>query len=76
MSARAEQEVQSALREARARRHDLRFAVEEERKATVRFMDEAVSSRWSWDRIGTALGISGTGANRYYRRNRRRVHSV
>lgn len=73
MSAQAEQTLMTALYHARARRLDLARVQSEERDATVRFIDEALSSRWSWDRIGTALGISGTGARRYYSRNRRRV---
>lgn len=73
MSAQAETELQTALYTARARRIDLGMAARAEREATVAFIDEALNSRWSWDRIGEALGISGTGARRYYGRNRRRV---
>lgn len=76
MSAQAEQALIRALHHARARRDDLTAAQRAERDATVGFIDEALNSRWSWERIGEALGISGTGARRYYSRNRRRVRSV
>lgn len=75
MSARAESELQTALYHARARRIELEAAVRAEREATVGFVDEALNSGWSWERIGTALGITGTGARRYYARNRRKVRA-
>lgn len=76
MSARAEMELKAKLGVALTHQHALSLATERHRHATVAFMDEALRQRWSWNRMGEALGISGTGARRYYERNRRRTRTV
>jgi hypothetical protein len=43
------------------------------RRATMRFIDAGLDAGWSWSQIGARLDISGTGARRYYQRNRRVV---
>lgn len=76
MAVSVEQNVH-ALRHWAIVRRDAQIAAEEEsRKATVMFMHEALHARWTWDQIGAALKISGTGARRYYERNRRAVTVV
>lgn len=66
----------TALENARDARANLVSAQERERWLVVAFMDEALRHYWSWERIGESLGVSGTGARRYYVRNRRHVRSV
>lgn len=76
MSASAESTLNGSLHRAKAKRIDLAVAERAEREATIAFMDEARASHWGWGGIGTALGISGNAARRYYERNRRKVRSV
>lgn len=75
MTASAEIELQALLHDAKQAREDLQGATDRERYATVTFMDRALALRWSWEAIGQMLGVSGTGARRYYNRNRKRVRS-
>lgn len=74
MSASAEAAVTGRLYEARQARQLLSNARTSERDATVTFVDEALLSHWTWERIGTSLGITATAARRYYQRNRRNTH--
>lgn len=74
MSASAEVMVVTALHMAKDARKRLATAKTTERDAVVRFVDEALQSHWTWDRIGTSLGVTATAARRYYQRNRRKTH--
>lgn len=74
MSAGAETVVNHALGNALGYRDTLEVAQGNERLATVTFMDAALANGWNWTRIGGALGITATGARRYYQRNRRSTH--
>lgn len=76
MSASAETALNTALHRAVQARTELDKARAVERRSVVAFMDEALYQRTSWEKIGEALGVSGTGARRYYQRNRRQVRSV
>lgn len=76
VSALASAEVQGALDRAKSYRGALEVAQRHERTATVTYIDAALAAGWTWERIGEGLGVSGTGARRYYQRNRRRVRSV
>lgn len=75
MSAGTEQALKGAEALAQTTRMLAEKAEREAMNATIDFMDLAVTARWSWERIGRALGISGTAARRYYDRNRRRTHN-
>lgn len=76
MSAQVQAELNQAHDEAVAARVAKRRAQARERQATVAFVEEALSERWSWERIGRGLGISATAARNYYNRNRYRVTAV
>lgn len=76
MTALAEQAIMSAMQRAKGKKLELDGATEREREATVEYMRLALDAGWSWTRIGQGLGISATGARRYYNRNHRRVRSV
>jgi hypothetical protein len=76
MSVDAEFRVRRTLIEALSAKEAVRAAQEHERKRVVMFVDEALASHWSWPQIGRSLGVSATGARRYYERNRRKVRGV
>lgn len=73
MSASAEAALTRAMHDALEAREGARRHLVWERRATIRFMDEALHNHWSWPKIGEALGITDTAARRYYERNRRKV---
>lgn len=52
-------------------RTDLTMAQDRERDLTVAFMRRARQEKWSWTRIGVALGVTATAARRHFNRNER-----
>jgi hypothetical protein len=57
------------LEKAQQQRMQRQFAAEAERRAVMVFMQMALEHDWTWKQIGDALGISDTGARRYFDRN-------
>ncbi len=74
MSASAEAALMSAGVAACRARAAVAKATAAEREAVVAFVDEAKLSHWTWDQMGSTLGVSPTAVRRYYERNRRNTH--
>jgi hypothetical protein len=73
MSARAEQVLNERLELAIVAKRRRAGAAESERRCVVAFIDEALHQHKTWDEIGAMLEMTGTGARRYYNRNRRNI---
>jgi hypothetical protein len=74
MTASTETHLHTLQRAAGLARVELRKAKGREVQTTIDFIDEARRAYWSWDDIGRGLGITPTGARRFYERNKRKVH--
>lgn len=75
MTAGDQQAAETALETALKLRNKAKSAERAARTGTMLFIDAALTARWTWAVIGTRLGVSATGARRYYARNRRRIHT-
>lgn len=73
MSAQDEVDLKFKLDQARLSRLKHESAELIARSHTIRYMREALRQHQSWSEIGEALGITDTGARRYFERNRLKV---
>lgn len=75
MTAGEQASVDDALEAALKLRGSAAGAEHAAKVATLVFMDAALRAHWGWNTIGAKLKVTGTGARRYYNRNRRTMHN-
>jgi hypothetical protein len=68
-----EDTVQIALSNALSAYEGIEHARQRHRQRVVEFIDIARRNNWTWQEIGKALGVTDTGARRFYFRNRGRL---